>query len=80
MLPSLIASFSPTVMRYDEDLNTRCSHSRDQLAHIVIKPESSSGWKEQSAQDWSLVYNTRKPSPIFIDETRKNLGASSASD
>jgi formylmethanofuran dehydrogenase subunit D len=41
----------------------------------IIKLESSSGAKQQSALNWSFEYNTRKPSPIFIDEiTRKKLG------
>jgi len=34
-----IVAFTPAVMRYDEDLNMRCSHSGDQLAHIVIKAD-----------------------------------------
>src|SRR6476620_5793060 len=39
MLPSFIISFSPAVMRYDEDLDMRCSHSRNQLVHIAIKAD-----------------------------------------
>jgi hypothetical protein len=39
MLPPNIVAFSPAVMRHDDDLDTRRSDRRNQLAHVVVEAD-----------------------------------------
>jgi hypothetical protein len=39
MPPPLEVAFAPTVMRHDDDLDTRRSDRWDQLAHVLVQPD-----------------------------------------
>jgi len=39
VLPPNVVAFSPAVMRHDDDLYTRRSDRRNQLAHVVVEAD-----------------------------------------
>jgi hypothetical protein len=39
VLPPVVVTFSPAVMRDDNDLDTRRSNRRNQLEHVVVEPD-----------------------------------------
>lgn len=39
MLPPVVVTFSPAVMRHDDDLDARRSDCSNQLTHVVVEPD-----------------------------------------
>ena len=39
MISPLVVAFLPAVMRHDDDLDTRRSGRRNQLAHVIVQPD-----------------------------------------